>query len=202
MTMALPTAEAAQETKKFIKGAGGDATWDRLAEYLDKETSGKDDFIIHRTFHASLEQMFEMWTNPQHLTKWLPPTGFTMEFMRPAEIKSGSETFYRMSDGAAITMYGKIRYLEVTKPSRLVYTQQFSDERGNVSRHPKAPLWPETMHTTVTLTEDEPGHTRVKVQWEPHGKFSREELAAFVAAKAGMTMGWTGSFDKLEALLQ
>ena len=34
MTMALPTPEAAEETRKFIKQAGGDATWDRLAEYL------------------------------------------------------------------------------------------------------------------------------------------------------------------------
>src|SRR5687768_5308946 len=36
MTMALPTPEAATETRKFIKKAGGDSTWDRLAEYLDK----------------------------------------------------------------------------------------------------------------------------------------------------------------------
>src|SRR6476619_3813203 len=28
MTMALPTAEAAETTRKFIKKAGGDATWD------------------------------------------------------------------------------------------------------------------------------------------------------------------------------
>ena len=42
MTMALPTPEAAEETRKFIKKAGGDATWDRLAEYLEKESSGKE----------------------------------------------------------------------------------------------------------------------------------------------------------------
>src|SRR3989344_2116331 len=35
MTMALATAEAAAETKKFIKKAGGNSTWDRLAEYLE-----------------------------------------------------------------------------------------------------------------------------------------------------------------------
>jgi uncharacterized protein YndB with AHSA1/START domain len=41
MTMALPSPEAADETRKFIKKAGGDATWDRLAEYLEKRSSGQ-----------------------------------------------------------------------------------------------------------------------------------------------------------------
>ncbi|MDZ4820822.1 MAG: SRPBCC family protein, partial [Planctomycetota bacterium] len=34
MTMTLPTVEAAEQARKFIKQAGGNATWDRLAEYL------------------------------------------------------------------------------------------------------------------------------------------------------------------------
>lgn len=58
MTMALPTPEAAFETKKFIKKAGGDATWDRLAEYLSK----KDIFVINRSFEAPIDVLFHMWT--------------------------------------------------------------------------------------------------------------------------------------------
>src|SRR4051812_42944305 len=46
MTMALPTPEAAAETRKFIKKAGGDATWDRLAEYLENQSSGNENFVI------------------------------------------------------------------------------------------------------------------------------------------------------------
>src|ERR1700733_12812949 len=44
MTMTLSSPEAADEIRKFIKKAGGDSTWDRLAEYLEKETSGKEKF--------------------------------------------------------------------------------------------------------------------------------------------------------------
>src|SRR3954453_9477886 len=54
MTMAPATPEAAEETRKLIKKAGGNATWDRLAEYLAKEGSGKDQFVINRTFDAPL----------------------------------------------------------------------------------------------------------------------------------------------------
>ena len=80
MSMTLATAEAAQETRKVIKKFGGESTWDRLAEYLEKEASGKEEFVINRTFDAPLELMFEMWTNPKHFSQWLAPTGFKMEF--------------------------------------------------------------------------------------------------------------------------
>lgn len=200
MSMALATPEAAEETRKFIKKAGGNATWDRLAEFLEKEISGKEKFVINRSFDAPLELMFNVWTDPKHFSKWLPPTGFTMNFIR-ADIKPGGSTFYRMTDGGSTTMYGRAKYLEITKPNRIVYTQQFCDEKENISRHPHAPTWPETMLTTVTLTEESDNQTRVTIVWEVYGEATQEEIAVFVQAKGGMTMGWTGSFDKLEDYL-
>jgi uncharacterized protein YndB with AHSA1/START domain len=200
MRMALPTPEAADEARKFIKKANGDSTWDRLAEYLTKESTGKEQFVINRAFDTSIERMYEMWTDPKHVAKWVPPTGFTMEYIK-ADIRPGGKTFYKMTDGKNITMYGRAHYLEMNRPDRLVYTQQFCDEHENISRHPMAPTWPETMQTTVTFAEEEPGRTRVTITWEVHGPCTAEELAVFVSARAGMTQGWTGSFDKLEALL-
>jgi uncharacterized protein YndB with AHSA1/START domain len=41
----------------------------------------------------------------------------------------------------------------------------------------------------------------VTVTWELYGVTTREELETFIKEKAGMTQGWTGSFDKLEAYL-
>jgi uncharacterized protein YndB with AHSA1/START domain len=196
MTMALATAEAAAETRKFIKKAGGDSTWDRLAEYLEAESTGKEKFVINRTFAVPISVMFKMWTDPQHLAKWLPPTGAEMKFIK-ADIKTGGTTFYCMT-GAYGTMYGRAQYREIKSPDQLVYTQQFCDEKENISRHPMAPTWPETMLTTVQLTEEGPDNTRVTITWEPYGPCTPEELATFIAAKAGMAQGWGGSFDKLE----
>ncbi len=200
MTMRLATPEAAEETRKFIKKAGGNGTWDRLAEYLEAESTKKDIFVINRTFDSSIENMYEMWTNPEHLSKWLPPTGFTMKFIR-SDIREGGTTFHVMTDGDKVTMYGRAKYLELKKPNRVVYTQQFCDEHENISRHPFAPTWPETMLTTLTLTEEGPDQTRVTILWEVFGEATREERDMFHAAKDGMTLGWTGSFDKLEEYL-
>ena len=57
------------------------------------------------------------------------------------------------------------------------------------------------MLTTVKLTEEGPDRTRVTVTWEPYGITTPEELETFIKARGGMTQGWTGSFDKLEAYL-
>jgi uncharacterized protein YndB with AHSA1/START domain len=200
MTMTLPTPEAAEETRKFIKKAGGDGTWDRLAEYLEKKSSGKDKFVINRSFDAPLDVVFQMWTDPKHFSKWLPPTGFEMEFFR-CDIKPGGNSFWLMTGPGGMKMYGRAEYLKIEKPDCIVYAQQFCDENEKLARHPKAPTWPATMLTTVKLTPEGPERTRVTVTWEPHGAVTAEELDTFIKARGGMTLGWTGSFDKLETYL-
>lgn len=198
MRMGLPSAEAAEQTRQFIKQAGGDATWDRLAEYLAKRLSDQDKFVINRSFEAPLALMFEMWTQPEHIANWTAPTGCQMHFIR-ADVRVGGGSFYSMSSPGG-TMHGRTRYEEIRSPDRIVYTQQFCDEHENLTRHPMAPTWPETMRTFVDLSAEGPNRTRVTVTWEPAGA-TAEELATFSAARGGMTEGWTGSFDKLEAVL-
>jgi uncharacterized protein YndB with AHSA1/START domain len=200
MTMSLPTAEAAAETKKFIKKAGGDSTWDRLAEYLSEETTGKDIFVINRTFNAPLNLMFEMFTDPKHFSQWLPPTGFQMKFLK-ADIKPGGNSFYCMYGTGDMKMYGKAKYQEITKPNRIVYTQYFCDENENITRHPLSPTWPEAMLTTISLEAESADKTRVTIRWEVAGNATDAERATFNKSKAGMNQGWGGSFEKLEGYL-
>jgi uncharacterized protein YndB with AHSA1/START domain len=199
MSMALPTPEAAEQTRKFIKAVGGDTTWDRLAEYLAKELNGKEAFVINRSFDAPIETLFDMWTNPEHIAQWLPPTGSEMRFIK-ADIKPGGNTLFLMTQ-RGVEFYVKAEYLKIEKPGHIVYTQQFCDEDGKISRHPMAPVWPETMLTTVDLSEEGAGRTRVSVTCEPHGAATPEEVEVFIKSKAGMSQGWSGSFDKLDAYL-
>lgn len=201
MTMILPTPEAAEETAKFIKKANGNSTWDRLAEYLEKQSNGKEKFVINRTFDAPIDLIFKMWTDPEHFSKWLAPKGFDMEFIK-AEIKPGGSSLFCMKAANDFKMYGRADYLEIEKPYCIVYRQQFCDENEKILRHPMSQTWPETMLTIVTLTEEEPGRIRVTINWEPYGKTTEEELDTFIKGRSGMTQGWTGSFDKLEEYLE
>lgn len=198
MTMMFATPEIAAETGGFIRKAGGNATWDRLAEYLGKRRTGREQFFIARTFDADMATMYEMWTDPEHLAMWLPPTGATMRFLR-VEPHVGGTSFYAMQMGTQV-MHGLVRYLALDRPDRIVYVQQFCDENERVIRPPFFADWPLAMLTTVELAAEGPDRTRVTVRWEPQ-EATAADIAEFVKQRTGMTGGWTGSFDKLESVL-
>ena len=200
MTMTLPSVEAAAAARKVVKEASGESTWDRLAEFLAKKLHGRSQFVINRSFNVSKLQMFEGWTNPEHLIQWLPPTGAMMKFIR-ADIRPNGSNFYVMEANAGTKMYGVSRYLAIDPPHGLIYLQQFCDEHEKPARHPMSATWPVTMQTTVAFEEEKSDQTRINLIWEPHGAVLPEELETFISARAGMTQGWTGLFNKLEEYL-
>lgn len=200
MISSLPSPEAAAQIAKHIKKAGGEATWDRLAEHLCLRETGKASFVINRTFAAPIARVFEMWTRPEHLARWLAPVGTELRFLR-SEIAPGKSTLFAITGGHG-TMHVRAEYLAIEPPRRIVYAQQFVDEREQLASAPGAEVWPATLLNTVLLAEEAPDRTRVTVTTEPQGAASAEELAAFVGERAGMTLGWTGSFDTLEARLE
>jgi uncharacterized protein YndB with AHSA1/START domain len=199
LTFALASAEAAAETAKRIKQHGGNATWDRLAEHLEQSATGKQCFVINRVFEAPIARVFEMWTQPEHLTRWLPPAGSTLRFLR-AEISAGKSTLFVIT-GEQGTTRVRADYLAIERPTRIVYLQQFVDEREQPVAATGTDHWPPTLRNTVLLSAEAPDRTRVTVTTEPHGDATAAELTAFARERPGMTRGWTGSFDVLDALL-
>lgn len=199
MTMRLSTAEEAERIRKMIKAASGNSTWDRLAEYLDETKRHKSSFVINRSFAARPEQLFDMWTKPDQLTQWLPPPDFEMSILS-AEIRVGGICWFKMSSTDAM-LHGKLEYLDISPPERLVYVQRFCDERGDLSRHPGLPLFPDALLMTVQFVPEDEVNTRVTVVCEPFGDTSPDEVAVFLQTRSSMTGGWNASFDKLESLL-
>lgn len=199
LTFAFATPEVAAEMAGFIRKAGGESTWDRLAEHVGKRQTGQETFVINRSFDAPIAQVFDTWTNATHLARWLPPAGSQMRFIR-ADIAPGGSAFVVIA-GEQGTMHVRFDYLEIDPPRRIVYRQQFCDEHERPSRHAGAQTFPATLLTTVTLAEEGPERTRVTVTMQPQGTPTEAELAAFVQERGGMTQGWSGCFDELEASL-
>jgi uncharacterized protein YndB with AHSA1/START domain len=75
----------------------------------------------------------------------------------------------------------------------------FSNEKGELTRHPMSATWPMEMLTTVILVE-KGVKTELTLTWVPINA-SAEEIATFESGMAGMTGGWTGTFDQLDAYL-
>lgn len=163
------------------------------------QATDENRFVIERSFSAPLARLFAMWTQPNELARWMAPAGFAMRFLR-ADIRPGGTTLFSMA-GYGMTMVARAEYEEIRDPDRIVYLQQFCDENEQLTRHPMAPTWPATMRITVTLREDGADRTHVTVGTDVVGDATAVELATFVAGRSGMTMGWTGAFDQLDAVL-
>lgn len=199
MIMTLPTPEAAQQTRGFVKAAGGNGTWDRLAEYLEQKTSAREVFVINRSFEAPLERVFEAWATPEQLAQWLPPAGLQMTCPH-ADIRTGGSMVMKMFNDD-FAMYARCDYVDVTRPVRIVYRQRFTTEDGTVTRHPGAPDWPLVMLNEVLFAAESPTSTRVTLRTSLPEAVTAAELAAFTAERGGMTQGWSGSFDALDDVL-
>ena len=199
MTMAFPSAEVAKQMKQFIREAGGNTTWDRLAEFLAKRRSNKDVFVLNHSFDASPATVFGMWANPEHLQGWLPPKGFTMEFLR-SNIKEGQSTFYRMFNQDGIEIYGLTNYLQIVPNQQIVMRQDFCDADENLARHPLAPELPQSILSTVQFTPEGQG-TRVTLTSVSGDSATAKEITRFVEEREGMSLGWGNSFDQLDKKL-
>lgn len=202
LVFALASPEAAAAMAGHIHKVGGTATWDRLAEHLEEESTGRRRFVVTRTLPAPIERVFSMWADPEQLVRWLPPAGTRMRYLRAAHA-AGESAFVALSGegGEGGGMHARFDYLAIDPPHRIVYTQRFVDADERPAGAPWGGKWPATLLTTVLFAAEAPDRTRVTVTSEPHGGANAAETDAFVRERSGMTQGWTGSIDALEGLL-
>jgi uncharacterized protein YndB with AHSA1/START domain len=200
MTMTFESPHIAKEMSQFIKSANGNSTWDRLGEYIEETCNNKNVFILNRVFEAPIEVVLDMFTQAEHIVKWQPPIGFKMEFIE-GRVQEGQSVFYVMGNDE-FKFYGRSTYQKILRPEFISFFQEFCNEKGENAKHPGAPNWPARWLTSVTFTSEEAGLTRITLKSEIIDKHTSEELKTFIAERSGMTQGWNGSLDKLEAYIE
>ena len=178
---------------------GGIENLDRLAAYVAPMADPLNRFVIERSFAVSQQRLFEVCSKVEHLRQWMSPAGMKV-IAANQELKPGGTYHYGLATAQGQEMWGKITYREITPPSRLVYIQSFSDKDGNITTHPMSPSWPREMVTTFEFIPEGPARTKLRISWTYAG-IEESESTTFHAAHAGMTGGWTGSLDQLQAYL-
>lgn len=163
-------------------------------------TGRNDDFVVSREFDASRETLWACLTEPERMRQWWGPKGYKV-IAANMDLRPGGSYHYGLEMPNGQTMWGKFVYREIVAPERLHFINFFSDEKGGVTRHPLAPNWPLEMLSTFTL-EDVNGKTRFSVCWSPHNA-TKEERETFDSPemRVGMSNGWAGTLDQLEAYL-
>ena len=146
------------------------------------ERTSEQELVVTRTIDGPRDVVFDAWTDAELFRQWWVPKSLGLKLLS-CEIDARVGGGYRLTfdNGTAEPMAFFGRYVEVTPPTRLVWTNEEGDEG--------------TVVTTVTFEDDGAG-TRLVI----HDRYpSKEALDAAVASGA---TGWNSeTFDQLDELL-
>lgn len=139
---------------------------------------------VSRTFKASRQRVFRAWTDPELLMRWFIEPDGEMQ-VRELDLRTGGR--YRLEGrdrGRPWRIEG--RYLEVTPPSKLVYTWSWDNDENLGD--------PVGRDTLVTVEFRERGaETELVVT---HERLATER------ARAEHDAGWIGCLDRLGSLVE
>jgi uncharacterized protein YndB with AHSA1/START domain len=145
------------------------------------ERASDREVIVTRTFDAPARLVFEAWTRAELFRQWWVPRSMGMT-LRSCELDARVGGRYRLEFGDdpanPVAFFG--RYLEVTPPSRLVWTNEESGDAASV--------------TTVTMEERDGQTHLVLSELYP----SKEALDA---EGTGAQDALNETFGQLDALL-
>jgi uncharacterized protein YndB with AHSA1/START domain len=146
------------------------------------ERTSDRELVATRTFNGPARLVFEAWTKPELIMRWWAPESFGISFLScEADVRTGGSyrfVFGHPASEQPVAFFG--RYIEVTPPSRLVWTNE-EEEDGAV--------------TTATF-EEKDGKTLVVV----HDLYPSKE-ALDRALASGSTGAWPEQFEALDDLL-
>jgi uncharacterized protein YndB with AHSA1/START domain len=145
------------------------------------ERKSERELVVTRTFDGPARAVFEAWTKPELLKRWWAPKSTRMSLIScEADLRVGGRYRFEFGHEAfpkPMAFFG--RYIEVTPHSRLVWTNEESDDGA-----------------VTTVTFEEKGGKTLLVMHELHP--SKESLDAAIA---GMEGGMPETFAQLDELL-
>lgn len=158
---------------------------------------------IERIFNASREVVWKAWTDPETIKKWWGPEGFSAPSIK-IDLRVGGKYIFAMHGPKGSEwdrdMYSAGVYKEIIPNEKLVVTDYFSDEKGEMmepSEQGQDANFPKESTVTVLFAEIEGGKTKLTIIYpKPE---TEEQFQALL--KSGMTEGWNSSLDKLASEL-
>jgi uncharacterized protein YndB with AHSA1/START domain len=183
--------------EQYGANEGAKQTLDKMEAYLAAED--RRELSITREFDAPIELVFDAMTQPEHLMHWWGPKGLKMKVAK-VDLHPGGSFHYAMDTPDGSIMWGKFVYREIVRPERLVFVNSFSDEAGNITRHPMAPDWPLEMLNVLTLTEQN-GKTTLNLKGRPINA-TKDEIEVYHSNHSSMQGGFKGTYDQLDTYLK
>lgn len=147
------------------------------------------ELVITRILDAPRELLWKAWTDPEMIKKWWGPKNFTAPVIK-VDLRVGGKYLYCMRSPEGQDFWSTGVYHEIVPMERIVCTDSFADEKGNVmpaSHYGMAGDWPSELVVTVTF-EDHDGKTKMTLK---HVGLPAGTMSDLTSA------GWNESFDRL-----
>ena len=122
----------------------------------------RQELVITRIFDAPLELVWNAWTNPEHFKRWWGPKDFTCPFCE-MDFRVGGRYLNCMRSPVGQDYWSTGVYREIIPMERIVFTDSFADEKGNIvpaTHYGLSSDFPLEMLVTVTFEEFE-GKTKL-----------------------------------------
>src|ERR1700722_9356137 len=87
------------------------------------------ELVVSQTFNGPAKVVFEAWTKPELLKRWWAPRSMGMTLLScEADVRAGGNYRFEIGHGGSKPMAFFGKYVEVTPSSRLVWTNEESDD--------------------------------------------------------------------------
>jgi uncharacterized protein YndB with AHSA1/START domain len=119
--------------------------------------SAEGELVITRVFDAPRELVWKAWTDPQRFKRWWGPKNFTAPVCK-IDLQVVGAYLYCMRSPEGQDYWSTGVYREIVPPERIVCTDSFADEKGNLvpaSHYGMGGDWPSELLVTVTFEEQE-----------------------------------------------
>jgi len=151
-----------------------------MKNHTTVERKSERELVVTRTFNGPARIVFEAWTKPELFKRWWVPKSTGMSLLScEMDVRVGGKYRLVFGNDASKPMEFFGRYIEVTRNSRLVWTNDETDDGA-----------------VTTVTFEEKGGKTLLVLHELHP--SKEALDGAIA---GMEGGMPEQFEQLDELL-
>lgn len=108
-----------------------------MSEKGSEKASSRSDkkIVIERTYEASIEDLWELWTTPEGIESWWGPEGFSVK-VHELDLRAGGQMVYAMTAvdppqvefmkqaGMALTTEARLTYTEIVPGKSIAYTNR------------------------------------------------------------------------------
>lgn len=149
---------------------------------------------VETKISANVGRVWSAWSEQAQVKQWWGPEGFTCPEAK-IDFREMGDCLMAMKDSAGNVVWSTGRYQEIIPRQRIVVTDSFADEDGNIIDASEAGMageWPRECLLTIDLRELEDDETLMRLTHEGIPSEMHDDCV----------QGWTSSIEKLKKLVE